>query len=505
VNRRCSVILAISTCFVGCLGISANSDANAEDAQSDFRSVLEIAELGADRLAEFSGESDYTTEDWQLIVQLLFRLGQYSTDQLNNWTKPWSDESNLKIGNLYEVLGEVISTEVLSLPDEVTQLQTQPKIFRCQVRNETHGGTLIVLTSQLPKPWAERDLSSGEPVRYRGVLLKAQNGEAPSVTVLLTKRLAWFPQQGVPTGQILLARQGMDVALLDEVIHRKPFVEPSISREGEAFYACLAAVKKVDSQQLASLAQENVAAVAKKWSKLQEPLSKQLQALKQKASTATDEKNRKVLEDQVKSVGRRLAVAHAVAERSKLGVSSVAPLFIQPEQETGELVRLEGIARRAVRIAGTDRSELEEYYELEVFPPDSQDLPVVCCTTSLPAGFPVGDEIRVPVRVSGVFFKSWQYRSRELAETSGETKRQRRLYTPIVVTSMPIWLTDTKQDSYLGVWAGAAFLVVLAVLWISMAKLGQRDREARNACRQPDVLDLKSSQTSGDDIPEIKT
>jgi hypothetical protein len=246
-------------------------------------------------------------------------------------------------------------------------------------------------------------------------------------------------------------------------------------------------------------------AVAKKWRLQRESFAKQYQALKEKEPTATDETQSKTHAKQVKKSGQQLALTDAVLERSEVGTSSVAPLFLQPEFEIGELVRLEGIARRAVWVAESDRKGLERYCELEIFPPDSQDLPIVCCTTRLPPGFPIGDEIREPVRISGIFFKSWQYRSRKLVETGGETKRQQRLYTPIVVTGSPIWLTDARQSSRWGLWGGVAFLTVLVVLWINMTRLARRDRNARTVSRQTIELENLPPTLSGDDLTEIKT
>jgi len=490
VTTRHLVHLATGVFLVGCFTLPAYLVRAAdEDAASGFHGVLELADLGAETLAKFSGGPDYNKEDWQLFVQLLYRLGQYPTAQLNSWTTSWDDEERPEIGDLYEVTGKVVSVETLAFPDGLSQLQQRSKLYRCQVRWDATEAKLVVLTPRVPKRWANRDLTAGEPIRFRGVLLSALENNEKIAAVLLTDHLSWYPLQGVPSGQALLARHGMDVGLLDEVVHRKPFVEPSVSREGDAFYACLAAVEQVDREKLAEFAKENVAVVAEKWRLLHDSLAKQHQVLEEKTA-----------------VGRQLAIAEAVLERSKAGMSSVAPLFLQPEQEVGELVRLEGIARRAVRIAGTDRPELEAYYELEIFPPDSQDLPIVCCTTSLPPGFPSGDEIREPVRISGIFFKSWQYRSRKITSTDGETKRQRRLYTPIVVAGRPIWLTDARtHNSRWGLWGGVAFLAVLVILWINFAKLTRRDRMLRSQSRQLKTPETLPPIVSNDDVPEIKT
>jgi len=285
--------------------------------------------------------------------------------------------------------------------------------------------------------------------------------DAPQADALfLTPHLAWYPRQGVPAGQLLLVRQGMDVALLEEVRHGKPFVGPEVSREGEAFYACLVAISRVDLGELSTLAKQSVAQLADRW----------------RESKATDRQQR--------------AIAAQVLERNELGLSSVAPLFLQPKQMTGRLVRIEGTARRAVRIAVADQPELDSYFELEIFPPDSQNHPIVCCVKDLPAEFPTGDAIREPVRVAGVFFKGWLYRSREVQLTDGETGRQQRLYTPVVVGSVEWLPRPARGESLWGLWGGIAFLLVLAMVLLNAVRLAKKDRRARAARRNLESVDL---------------
>ena len=198
-----------------------------------------------------------------------------------------------------------------------------------------------------------------------------------------------------------------------------------------------------------------------------------------------------VLKRDLEEARRELALAAAVSKQAKRQVSSVAPLFLQPERETGQLVRIEGVARRAVRIAA-NRPNLDGYYEMEVFPSDSQNLPVVCCLSSLPAEFPKGDEIREHVRVDGLFFKSWRYRTRKNLADSGQTDRQQQLYTPVVVGGAPTWLPrETNRPNQWAAWGGFGFLAALAILWIVMISLAKRDRLQRAALHAARLENLK--------------
>ena len=117
---------------------------------------------------------------------------------------------------------------------------------------------------------------------------------------------------------------------------------------------------------------------------------------------------------------------------------------------------------------------------------------MVCCVNELPAGFPTGDMIREPVQVVGVFFKSWLYRSRTLDRRGGETGRQQRLYTPVVVASRPTWLrAEAGQTSSWGLWGGVVVLAILGVVVLNAIRLARRDRRARSARQWIDVTNLE--------------
>jgi len=432
-----------------------------EDASSGFRDVLEMAELGPEVLAEFPDDQvkNWEAEDWRILIRLLHRLGQYPAAQQADWALAWSEPAERLAGDLVEVVGTVESVEIFALPESLAEAHDLKSVFRCRFRFEETGTVGTVLSARIPSDWQAGE-AMAEPIGFRGILLRNSAEEPQAEALFLTPYLAWYPRQGVPPGQLLLARQGMDVALLEEVKHGKPFVGPEVSREGEAFYACLAAMKQVDLGELSTLAKKSVALLADRW----------------RESKSADRQQR--------------AIAAQVLKRSEMGLSSVAPLFLQPKQMMGRLVRIEGTARRAVQIAVTDQSELDSYYELEIFPPDSQNHPIVCCVNRLPAEFPTGDTLREPVRMTGVFFKGWLYRSREIQSTEGETGRQQRLITPVVVGSVEWLPRSAGEKSWWGLWGGIAFLVILAAVVLNAVRLARKERRARAARRELESVDL---------------
>ena len=87
-------------------------------------------------------------------------------------------------------------------------------------------------------------------------------------------------------------------------------------------------------------------------------------------------------------------------------------LMTEPNRYRGRLVRLDGVARRAVEIpAGPNEFGLEKLYDVWVFTPDSGLNPWHVVTTALPADLPRGEWFAegTPVRVDGVFFKRQGY------------------------------------------------------------------------------------------------
>lgn len=492
-----SFLLSITiTCVVSA---SVPTTIAAEQADDSFHDILALAGLGRENLATLSADADYDHDDWQLLAQLVYRLRQFPPAQLKRWanesdTVPQNGQANEHLGQLLAITGIVESVEPVAPPENMPAEAVLPRLYRCRFRlaDGTAGGDVLV--PRIPRDWHHRKISE-EPVRFFAVAIGSTPDDQGRLGLLLTNHLAWYPRQGVSSGRLLLASQGMDVALLDEVKQRQPFVKPEVSREGEAFYQCLAALSAVERQELATLTEQNVAAGAELWQARKPALEQRRAELRQRLAAGKDAARHGALQRELEAVRRGLALAAAVEKQAEGKFSSVAPLFLQPEQEVGELVRIEGLARRAVRIAipggvaFLGQTSLDGYCELEVFTADSQNLPVVCCVSGLPADFPVGDQISEPVRVDGVFFKSWRYRTRKNLAGPGETGRQKRMYTPVVVGGVPTWLTAaTSERNGWGLRGGIAFLVALVVFWVTMFRLAERDRR-RRAASQPDRLD----------------
>jgi hypothetical protein len=165
-------------------------------------------------------------------------------------------------------------------------------------------------------------------------------------------------------------------------------------------------------------------------------------------------------------------------------------MFNEPVESVGQFFVIEGIARRAVRIVVGDGESsslasakgpapLTHYYELDVFPTDAQNNPVICCVARLPEGFPTGDLIREPVRVSGIFFKKWAYARRPdhgVADATVPT----RVAPPLMLAAEPEWLPATMPvRSDRGLWAGIGILAASVAVALLLFRTARRDRLAR--------------------------
>jgi hypothetical protein len=191
---------------------------------------------------------------------------------------------------------------------------------------------------------------------------------------------------------------------------------------------------------------------------------------------------------QGKSDSRRNALANEVLRRADEGRYSVAMLFNDPEPQIGRLFVFDGLARRAVRVEVphdiSERYGFDHYYELEVFTDDSQNYPLIFCVRELPESFPVGSDIRVPVRVPGFFFKNWLYNTtgRPLsgkATGDGPTGSQAQ-FAPLLIGSSPIVLQTQQAAPLAGSYVlGGLFVLALVGIWGAAVWFARDDRRFR--------------------------
>jgi hypothetical protein len=88
-------------------------------------------------------------------------------------------------------------------------------------------------------------------------------------------------------------------------------------------------------------------------------------------------------------------------------------LYRQPDEYRGRLVRIDGIVRRAHRLAAHDNQQgIDGYWRCWLSTDESGTNPIVVYALDMPDDFPTGMEIYEQVAFSGLFFKRWAYEAR---------------------------------------------------------------------------------------------
>jgi hypothetical protein len=178
----------------------------------------------------------------------------------------------------------------------------------------------------------------------------------------------------------------------------------------------------------------------------------------------------------------------------------------------GEPLVIEGVARRATRIAIDDplrRAALgvDHYWEIEVFADTPtikvndriQDrYPIVCCVVRLPAGMPAGDSMSERVRVPGFGFKRYSYPLKDVTVSSSQGDRRiqgERISTALVIAPTVEWQRPPSpagvSNTLFAVFAGIVGLVAAALAasaWTSRGAAREAERRRRESL--PERLEL---------------
>ncbi|MEQ8846521.1 hypothetical protein [Botrimarina sp.] len=243
------------------------------------------------------------------------------------------------------------------------------------------------------------------------------------------------PQQG-SLGRALLAELGVPVDRFDTLAAKRPL----LAAEAELFYSILGAVGATPAAQLARLANAGLGDYA--------------------------DRHASVRPDELQAA----QVARAIRSAEEDGRYSVVPLFLGSDAQRGELVSVDALVRRVVRVdasasAAAAAAGVSHYYELEAFTDDSQNLPLVFCFRELPPGMPLGERVEQPARLAGFFFKRWAYAVRKPGDGGGADARQ---FAPLLIGRAPILLEPPRAAGRpgWGVGLAAAAVLLAVVFWL---------------------------------------
>lgn len=435
----------------------------------------------------------------EVLLRVLYRVRNFSQTDISDWLKRDVTYQDLTErpddfrGELIPVVGRLEEIVLARPPREVMDRYALEQFFFCKLRLAVSDQTSWVVTSTLPQRW-QTEGAVDERVTAAGMFMKisvSPDGRRPLVFV--APRLRWHPDEpdeaaGVNLGMTILGDLGVDVGLLDELKDRRRIID----REREIFYQILWGVDKAGTQELDRYARTNLSRLSQVWQGEVDAFHSAEQTLKDEMAAEKlplPERKQRLID----LPGRqRKLIAGRCLEEAQRQRFSVFPLFNQPEEHRGQLVALEGTARRAMRIelgkglqrGGANRDivarfGIDHYYEVEIFTIDSENNPLVFCVRRLPPGFPEGEAISEPVRIAGFFLKSWSYHTQQPADIrpDGTFQRQQQL-APLLIGREPIWLqTDSARDPYHGIMAGGLFVLAVLGAWLSVWRYSRRDKQ----------------------------
>jgi hypothetical protein len=437
--------------------------------------LLLLAGWTPERFAKFTHGEPLSDAERGELIQLLWRVRTFDAALF----EPLISHPMLHPGNLLHMKGQARNFVRHELPPEDATRFEMPAYYTCDVELENKRSWAVVVTAAAPSRWVQLT-NLDEPVSASGLYVKQlpakpndQGIELPTY-LIVAKRIAWHPETPrepvVSLGMSILGSLGMDVGLLDQItsrgrLHTGDAAEKArFNDQREAFYQMLDAAGQIGANQLVRYANSNLETIRAQW--------------EQEMKEARD--------------ANRRALAHEVIERAKAGRYSVAPLFNDAARQIGQLIVVDGAARRVVRVdlssgvaagAPSDvarRFGIDHYYEMQVFTDDSQNYPLVFCVRELPAGLPIGDDLHVPVRVAGFFFKDWLYTTRgtrDLDTGELDPRNGRQQHAPLLIGRAPILLQveDTGRAAAQLV-GGGLFLLALVGIWGAAWWLSRSDR-----------------------------
>lgn len=408
--------------------------ANASAAPLD--EVLAACGWSPDRIATLKQSKELSRQDESDLLQLASSLARF-VDRLRKDARTETDDWVLR------------PVELEGVVNRINLDSSEEARVHCDFE---HGVvTSEVLASRVPAAW----ISEGAlPQPAELLALEIAPGR------LLAIQWRWLPTDAnyphVNFGQSILGGLGVDIAALSRVRDGGPLR----AEDSTPFYDVLSSMRKIGTHQLGRFAQGNLQRYAEQWEQ------------------ADSDKARRALTAEVRSV-------------TSEGRYPIAPLFNDAVRQRGELYLLEGLCRRCVAIetaaaAGSGqgvsgRYGVSRYYELEVFTPDSRNLPIVFCSLEVPEGFPQGDNLSVPVRVAGFFLKRWAYLTRQQT-ADGYDKAQ---LAPLLIGRAPIALVEPPGDSrWASLAVGGAFVLALGVVWWTVWRAARGDARFEQAARR---------------------
>ena len=392
---------------------------------SDYTRYLQLFELSEaeDRVQD---DAPLTPAERAVIERCAECVARIPATQLAAWRTEMDDPFADDPGRfkLFAVRGRL---RQLDTTERTGQLRYEVQVQLTSTQSAT------VYLQRVPRSWqqlVDTEHNWDERVAISAIYFKRDEDQAP---LFIGNGLEWYPDRAQPTpwvaeDHVLLAQYGLDIGELQDV---QP-VGPLSAEDAAPFYATLAVTTRVP---------------APDWNA---------------AATPTN----------------------------------VVDLLQDLPSHRGKFYRLQGTARRILKIVIDDptdrkRAGLDHYYELELFVEpralvrvrgtkdnDSRvfaTYPIVYCCTALPPDCPQGEDVHVPLEVSGVYFKSWQYATPFMQGLQLE-RGEARQTSPLLIGPSPRQLAPPAKIGNLGLPLAVIFAIALVAVTLYIVRSGAQDR-----------------------------
>ena len=392
----------------------------------------------------------------QALIKILYRLPRFGQGNIERLARRdelsaiGEDSSEHRI-QIHLLKGRVIRVTRQNLVPEVARIFDFDHFFQVHMQADNFETPVLINAREIPEAWkAKLDTPLNEPASAYGLFLQVgEQTDSAGPLIFAAHYIAWFPESvdeelGVNSELVYLAGLGVDVGQFDHVKKRNRKTLGAGDYEG--FYQTLAACEKINESDVPA---------------------------------------------------------------ANVSRFDLAKLLTQPETKHGSVMVVNANARRinTVRVESQDvqdRFGFDHYYQIDGFvdlgdqsirvgkeqgdksgPVYTNKFPVTICVRELPddlrkiheqavADPTLGQALNERIRITGVFFKLWAYRSEFISSFDGS---QRQLSPMFIAYSPKLTQFQKASNPYVGVAVGVGFLVLLAGLWIGVMVIGRSDKK----------------------------
>jgi hypothetical protein len=227
---------------------------------SSMRELLALYGITEDDLAQMRDDGILVSDEEHLLLRILFRLGRLPPHEYAAWSQTSPDWDEVleqpaaARANVFRLQGRVTKVEKKDVPTERSTSLGFSEFYGVTLQLEG-GQAAIVFARHIPSAWLDERVRE-TPARADAVLLEAgTNADGRPQFVFAAAHMAWspdhvYPQHGVSAAHLLLAQQGVDMGLFENV--RATNGQDFMPADRELFYQILEAASQSDTGTLPS-------------------------------------------------------------------------------------------------------------------------------------------------------------------------------------------------------------------------------------------------------------